>query len=340
MNQTSPLDAFIEASGTYFDVRSPSEYAHAHIPGAINLPLFSDEERAAIGTVYKQQGQKEAIRLGVKLVGPKLSMMMEQAESEQGTLLKTYCWRGGMRSGFVSFFLRFLGYHTLQLEGGYKTFRRAVLSSFCRPFRFFIIGGLTGCGKTEILHELARLGQQTVDLEEIARHRGSSYGAIDGVLQPSCEQFENELGVSLFKKDLTRPIWIEDESRLVGQCVIPRDIFHSMQRAPLFVIDCWMEERLERICGLYGQHSKEQLIEATIRIGKKLGGVTTKEVVAKIEMGQLKDAFRKLLYYYDAAYERSMSKRQGPVIRLPMQPCSPTMRAKQLIERISHEMDV
>lgn len=337
MNQTSPLDAFLKAPGIYFDVRSPQEYAHAHIPGAINLPLFSDEERAAVGTVYKQQGQKEAIRLGVKLVGPKLANLMLEAEShiDKDSPFKTYCWRGGMRSGFVSFFLRFLGYNVLQLEGGYKTFRRAILNSFLLPFRFFVIGGLTGCGKTEILHELNLLDQQTVDLEGIACHRGSAYGTVEGLAQPSNEQFENQLGMALLKRDSSFPIWIEDESRLVGQCVIPKDIFHGMQCAPLFIVSCPIEERVERICRLYGQYSKEQLIMATSRIGKKLGGAVTREVIAKIEAGLLEDAVRNLLYYYDSAYELSMNKHRGPIIRLPMYSYSSKDWAKLLIERMS-----
>lgn len=334
MNQTSLLEAFLKAPGVCFDVRSPQEYAHAHIPGAINLPLFSDEERALVGTVYKQQGQQEAIRVGVTLVGPKLSTLMLQAEAhiEKNTPLKAYCWRGGMRSGFVSFFLRFLGYYTLQLEGGYKAFRRSILNSFSNPFQLAIIGGLTGCGKTEILQELQLQGKQAINLEMIACHRGSAYGAISGVKQPTHEQFENKLGIALLEQPSCVPIWMEDESRVIGECVIPGSIYHAMQRAPLFVISCPIEERIQRICALYGQYSESQLIEATSKIGKKLGGVVTKEVIAKIEKGLLEEAVERLLQYYDRAYTLSMSKHTGPVIFLPMQSCSPKEWANILLE--------
>ncbi|MBS0656079.1 MAG: tRNA 2-selenouridine(34) synthase MnmH, partial [Verrucomicrobia bacterium] len=241
---SSTVESFLNESGPCFDVRSPKEYAHAHIPGAINLPLFSDDERAILGTLYKKEGQRAAIRLGVKLVGPKLEALMLDAEKhlQSSDYFKIYCWRGGMRSGFVCFFLQFLGYKTLQLQGGYKSFRRAILNGFSHPFHFFVLGGMTGSGKTEILHELAGLGEQVIDLEGIARHRGSSYGYMDAAQQPSNEQFENELGMALRKQDLTLPIWIEDESRMIGNCVIPNGLFQAMQQAPLVVVDCPIEE--------------------------------------------------------------------------------------------------
>jgi tRNA 2-selenouridine synthase len=324
---------FLSSPGVCFDVRSPQEYAHAHIPGAVNFPLFSDDERAQVGTVYKREGQERAIRLGVTLVGPKLPLLMHQAESHIEKEVKTYCWRGGMRSGFVSFFLRFLGYSVQQLEGGYKAFRRAVQNHFSQVYRFCVIGGLTGCGKTEILQELHLLGEQTIDLEALAHHRGSAYGAIEGKEQPSQEQFENRLGMALSGKAC--PLWLEDESRVIGQCVIPKNIYHSMQKAPLFIISAPIEDRLSRICRLYGQYSEKQLVEATLKIEKKLGGVVAKEVISKIEAGRLEEAVERLLQYYDRAYALSMSRHSGPIIQLPLHSHTPKEWANILKE--THE---
>ncbi len=317
MNHTCP--EFLAHDCPCFDVRSPKEYAHAHLPGAISLPLFSDEERAIVGTAYKKQGKEVAIRLGVKLVGPKLASMLDAVDKVLVTSksARVYCWRGGMRSGFVRYFLETIGIPTVQLKGGYKAYRRYCLNTLQKPYKLFVVGGFTGCGKTEVLKALSNKNQ-VVDLEALASHRGSVYGDLVEPL-PSCEQFENELAYKLIGANGEAAIWVEDESRLIGRCQIPTPFYDAMLRAPLYIINCPLEARIERILALYSKFSKEQLIVATNKIARRLGGQHTKQVLGYIEQGMLADAVKLLLEYYDKAYEHAITKHKGPIIRLPEQ---------------------
>ena len=180
------------------DVRTPAEFAHGHVPGAFNLPLFSDEERVSIGTTYKQVGKEAAILLGFDLTGPKWSGFIKQAlEMAPEKKIAVHCWRGGMRSGAMAWALDIYGFEVYQVEGGYKQYRRWVLDQFEATYALFILGGMTGSGKTRILHELRSLGQQVIDLEELAQHRGSSFGSMNKLVQPTQEQFENNLASEL-----------------------------------------------------------------------------------------------------------------------------------------------
>lgn len=318
---TVSLQEFLATQSPCFDVRSPKEFQHAHIPGAISLPLFSDDERALVGTAYKQQGKDIAVRLGVKLIGPKLDSMLTQALEHVGSnkCAKVYCWRGGMRSGFVRYFLDFAGISSVQLKGGYKAYRRFALSILNKPWNPLVIGGLTGSGKTEVLQALQEAKAQTIDLEALACHRGSVYGELAGCSQPSNEQFENTLATAFLQHTLHDPIWVEDESRLIGRCQLPAYVYDTMQRAPLYIITSPKDVRIERILSLYSQFPREQLLEMTKKIGKRLGGVSTKIVLSLIEKGALADAVAMLLEYYDKAYEHAISKHQGPIVRLPEQ---------------------
>ncbi len=329
---TVSLQEFLAAEGPWLDVRSPKEFAHAHIPGAISLPLFSDEERALVGTAYKKEGKDIAIRIGIKIVGPKLSQMLSDAEQYIGAHNKAnvYCWRGGMRSGFIRYFLDFAGIASLQLRGGYKTFRRHALKTLEKPAKFFIVGGLTGSGKTEVLEALAQQNNQVLDLEALACHRGSVYGELAGCMQPSSEQFENKMAAVLSKSNLQLPIWVEDESRSIGRCQIPGATYEAMQKAPLYVINSPKEARIARILSLYSTFSIDYLKEATQKLAKRLGGASTKAAVSYIEQGNLVDAICLLLDYYDKAYLYGISKHQGDVIYLPEQECSAADWAKCL----------
>jgi len=187
------------------DVRSPGEYDHAHIPHAINIPLFDNEERAKVGTRYKQVGKDSAVLLGLELVGPKLADFVKKARrlNLTGQEVLVHCWRGGMRSGSFAWLLNTAGIKARTLEGGYKAYRSQVLAAFAEPARM-IYGGKTGSGKTEILHELAKQGEQVIDLEALANHKGSSYGAIGQEPQPSSEQFENKL-FAVWRKTRSSP---------------------------------------------------------------------------------------------------------------------------------------
>ena len=289
------------------DVRSPAEFSHAHIPHALNIPLLSDEERKEVGTLYKQVGQQEAIRLGVTFVSPKLPGYMQTIRALQPKgIIRVYCWRGGMRSGFMSWFFQFTEAAAASLHGGYKSYRRWAHKILEASYQFSVVGGLTGSGKTEYLHKLALKGEQVIDLEAIACHRGSAFGLVSP--QPSNEQFENELAMQLAQLDCSKPIWIEDESRMIGSCMIPRPVFEKMQQAPLYELQVPRELRLKRIVEMYGTSKKEALITAVQKICKKLGSQKTHLIISSIQEGAIEKAASLLLEYYDTAYFFSMSR--------------------------------
>lgn len=307
------MSAFLRLSGVTVDVRTPAEFAQGHIPGAFNLPLFTNEERAQIGTVYKQQGSRNAIELGIKIVGPQLGTFIDRAkEMIQNRRAKVLCWRGGMRSSSAAWLLQTAGFETAVLQGGYKAFRRWVLSSFDLPYRFIVLGGLTGSGKTAILHSLRDQGEQVLDLESLACHRGSAYGMHGLPPQPTTEQFENKIAMELSMFDSTRSIWIEDESRLIGRCHVPRPLFLQMRQSPLFLVERPYSERIAQLQSDYFNADLGLLVDATERISKKLGGSCTKDVIQSIRQGKLLDAIEKILRYYDATYSKGLKERQQP----------------------------
>ena len=206
------IDSFLEKAQNHpvFDVRSPGEYSHAHIPGAVSLPLFSDEERKVIGTAYKQQNRETAIKIGLDYFGPKMRKMVETVEQHTESLSENrsnftpapkpvvlvHCWRGGMRSGAVAWLLDLYGFEVYLLQGGYKAFRNKALDTFRKDYALKIIGGYTGSAKTHILQKLSEKGYQVVDLELLASHRGSALGGISLPPQPSQEMFENLLATA------------------------------------------------------------------------------------------------------------------------------------------------
>lgn len=327
MSKSLELTEFLNSPGPIFDVRSPGEFTQGRLPGAYNLPLFTNEERAHIGTLYKRTGRKEAVIEGMRYASPKFASFVEQVErallatrcETQRTTdekAKIHCWRGGMRSGSVAMLLEMAGIPTVTLQGGYKTFRRWILEVLNRPYIFHVLGGMTGSGKTAILHCLQEKGAQVLDLERYANHRGSSFGMIGLLQQPSNEQFENELGYQLSQFDPTKPIWIEDESRMIGCCKVPDPLFLAMRLTPLFVIERPIEQRLQEIQKTYWAQNTQALIDSTKRLLKKLGGVRGKEAIAAIERNDLQEATLIILEYYDRSYhhEFQRTKRQQIVL--------------------------
>lgn len=330
-----------------FDVRSPAEYQHAHIPGAYSLPLFSDEERKIVGTTYKQQSREAAIKAGLDFFGPKMRKMVEEVESEVRTRksglgnavvkdsdselptpdsrLLVYCWRGGMRSAAVSWLLDLYGFKVFTLAGGYKKFRNYVLETFRQPFKLNILGGYTGSGKTELLGALKEKGESVIDLEAVAGHKGSAFGNIGLPPQPTQEMFENLLSGELRAascemdsgafKDLStvgrRNIWMEDESQRIGQVNIPGDLWNTMRASPVYFMDIPFEERLRHITEEYGRLDKQKVIGAIGRIREKLGGLNAKNAVQLLEAGNTLESFRILLNYYDKYYLKALHNREG-----------------------------
>lgn len=307
------LHEFLSQSGPICDVRSPSEFKQGRIPGSISIPLFNDDERAQIGTVYKKISKQEAVSLGLILAAPKLEQILVQYSSLLQDKGKILCWRGGMRSDFTAKLLELVGYTVSTLHGGYKSYRRWVLQYLqnfsCPDFR--VLGGLTGSGKTAILQALHKRGEQVVDLEFIAQHSGSAFGGIGWSEQPSQEQFENELAWRLSSLDLSRPIWIEDESRLIGSCHLPNSLVQEIMRSRFYYIDVPIEERLENLMGRYGHAPKEELVSAVKRISKRLGSQLSHEIIHSIESGQCLQAFESLIIYYDRTYQYQISKRSN-----------------------------
>jgi tRNA 2-selenouridine synthase len=298
------------------DVRAPAEFAKGHIPKAANLPIFSNEERAKVGATYKQQGREAAILLGFDLTGQKWSGFIRQALTlAPQKKLALHCWRGGMRSGAMAWALDLYGFDTYTLKGGYKHYRNWVQRQSAAPYRLKVIGGMTGSGKTTILHELEKKGEQTIDLEDLAQHCGSSYGSKNYMIQPSQEQFENNLAARLSQLDPDRNIWVEDESSNVGRCMIPRPFWDQIRKAPLFDLQVDVEQRVTTLVNEYGSLDKEFLVECTDRIRKRLGLLHTKQAITAIREDRMADFIRMVLVYYDKTYRASLIGRNPtPVI--------------------------
>jgi tRNA 2-selenouridine synthase len=316
------IEQFLELAKHHpvIDVRSPGEYNHAHMPGALSMPLFTDEERKVVGTAYKQQSREVAIKIGLDYFGPKMRKMVEEAEAignkqlPVANCLLLYCWRGGMRSGAVSWLLDMYGFKVYTLVGGYKKFRNYVLGTFALPFQFNIIGGYTGSGKTELLYGLKENAEIVIDLEDIAKHKGSAFGSIGMPPQPKQEMFENVLAQELRKStinDVNSSIWLEDESQRIGQINIPGAIWKNMRQSPLYFLDIPFEERLKHITEEYGCLDKVQMTEAITRIREKLGSQNAKTAIQLLEEGNTLESFRILLKYYDKFYLKALHNREA-----------------------------
>jgi tRNA 2-selenouridine synthase len=328
------------------DVRSPSEYAHAHIPHAQNLPLFNDEERKMVGTAYKQQSKQVAIKLGLDFFGTKMRGMVEEVEQlAEGNLqlakskvqtiedqlptancILINCWRGGMRSAGVAWLLDLYGFKVYTLVGGYKAYRNWVLQQFEKDYHFKIIGGYTGSGKTLLLDALAKENNATIDLEGLANHKGSALGGIGQAAQPSQEMFENNLAEELSKKQesfklsetiancslpTANCIWLEDESQRIGNLQIPMPLWRTMRSSKVYFFDIPFEGRLNYLTEEYGVQKKDELVTAIMRIQKRLGGLETKTAINFLLENNFKESFRILLTYYDKYYLKGLYNREN-----------------------------
>ena len=318
------------------DVRTPTEFEHGHIPGAFNLPLFSDDERAAIGTTYKQVGKEAAILMGFDFTGSKWSGFIRKAlEMAPEKKIAVHCWRGGMRSGAMAWALDLYGFEVFRIEGGYKHYRRWVLEQFEATYGLLILGGMTGSGKTTILSQLCALDQQVIDLEELAQHRGSSFGSMNKLVQPTQEQFENNLALELNKHDKGRKIWIEDESSSIGRCAIPRSFWNQMATSVLIDIKVPTEQRIESLVRDYGSLDKDFLIECTERIRKRLGLDQAKKAVTAIQEDRIADFIRVVLVYYDKTYRTSLGCRDaGRVITLNLDNSDLSENARYILRAV------
>lgn len=323
------VEEFIAGSKSFLilDVRSPGEFAQAHIPGAISLPLFSDEERKVVGTAYKQQSRQAAIKIGLDYFGVKMRRMVENVETtiaqqkiktgETNFQLNLHCWRGGMRSAAVAWLLDMYGYNVSTLSGGYKSYRKWVLDTIGQPVAFKVLGGYTGSGKTVLLKDLEQKGQPVLNLEQLANHKGSAFGALGEAEQPSQEMFENKIAENLYTLSTQNCkssgcIWVEDESLRIGLLNIPQIVYENIRQSPVYFLDIPFEERLTNIVRNYGRFPKDQLIQSIERITKRLGGLETKNAINFLGEDKVKEAFEILLRYYDKWYNKGLQNRKTP----------------------------
>lgn len=302
------------------DVRTPAEFAQGKIPGAFNIPIFTNDERIKVGTTYKQVGREEAILLGFDLTGSKWSGFIKQAlEIAPTKKIAVHCWRGGMRSAAVAWAFDLYGFEVYLIEGGYKNYRKWALNQFEKTYPITVLGGMTGAGKTKILLELKSLGQQVIDLEDLAKHQGSSYGTMNNLIQPTQEQFENDMAYQLNRLDISKPIWVEDESLTIGKRCIPKSFWNQLRTGQLIKIDLPLEQRVAYLTVEYGSLDKDFLIDCTQRIWKRLGPEQTKNAVLAIKEDRMEDFIRIVLVYYDKTYLAGLGKRnQEHIIAVPI----------------------
>lgn len=294
------------------DVRAESEFADGHIPDAKSLPLFDDQQRAEVGTVYAKQGRDAAVVKGLEFVGPKMAGFVtrtkELLEQTGGRSVFVHCWRGGMRSQSFAWLLETAGLNPVVLDGGYKAFRKQVEGAIGRRHAMVVLSGLTGAGKTLFLESLRQRGEQVVDLEALANHRGSAFGSIGLGEQPTTQQFENDLFVELFGLEAGRRFWVEDEGSRIGRVVVPTRFVKQIRKSPAVFLDVPPERRLDNLMDEYGDLEPEELAQAMRNIGKRLGGQNVKEAIDAIEAGDMRRAAEISLAYYDRSYQKAADK--------------------------------
>ncbi len=286
------------------DARSEAEYAKAHIPSAVNIPILCNEHRVIIGTLYKHQGRETAVRKGFELVGPLFVTFIDKAKLlAPNGVVYVYCARGGMRSNILAWVLGMAGFKVVVLEGGYKKFRNYVLNTFEVPIKLIVLGGQTGSGKTELLNQL--LNQENcsaVDLEGLAGHKGSAYGGIGLPAQCSQEHFENKLATLINAQEQPHYFIMENESIAIGTIRLPKTLYTLMHESPIIELIMPTELRLARIINEYGSLDKKLLITQTQTLIKRLGGLATQQAINAITAGNTHEWVQLLMYYYDKSY--------------------------------------
>jgi tRNA 2-selenouridine synthase len=301
---------------TLLDVRSPGEFQEGCLPGAHSLPLFSNDERAKIGTLYKQQSPDSAMLAGLEIVGPKMRSLVEQARAfaPNGKVV-VHCWRGGQRSGSVAWLLEQAGMEVCRLKGGYKAARKYLRHWLAQDYHHFrVLSGPTGSGKTEILMAIQDLGHYVVDLEGLANHKGSSFGALGESPQPSTEAFENMLFGALREIPHGAGVWLEDESRMIGTVYQPDEFYDRLTAAPVYVMEQPKAWRIQRLIRHYAHFPKHDLVAAFNRLRKRLGGQHLKAALEALERDDFATAAEIALFYYDKAYRYYGERREAKVV--------------------------
>ncbi len=298
------------------DARTPAEFAQDHLPGAINCPVLSDEERATVGTIYVQQSAFEARRVGGGLVAANLARHLAGSLADKPITWRplVYCWRGGMRSGSMVQWLRLVGWDAQQLAGGYKAFRRHVIGqieALAPQLDLRVVVGATGSAKTRVLHALEAQGAQVLDLEGLARHKGSLLGALPGVAQPSQKHFETQIATALEGFDLGRPVYVEGESARIGRLSVPVPLVQRLRAAACIDIEAPPAERLAYLLRDYAYLGDDRaaLAQRLAQLTELHGHATVQRWQAWAQAGDLPALFDELMrLHYDPHYGRSQQR--------------------------------
>ena len=309
------LEKFRSFKGLLIDVRSPSEYYKGHMPNSINIPLFDNDERSIVGTIYKKEGRKKAVIQGLKFFEKKIDLLLDNLftnidfhknindNNNNELFIRIYCSRGGMRSQSIAWLLEKYKLNPITLKGGYKKYRKWILDCFSKKWEIVIIGGKTGSGKTRLLSLLERYKYQTIDLEGFACHRGSTFGGLGMKEQPSNEQFENKIAEKLYSFKTINNIFVEAESANIGKCKIPHEFFNQMKKSRRIEILRSESNRLDELINTYSVFKKEELKDSVQRIKKRLGPQRTKIALDSIDNEKWDLVCRSVLDYYDKCYE-------------------------------------
>ena len=306
-------------------MRSPSEFALDHVPRAVNCPVLDDAERATVGTLYKQSSPFDAKKIGAALVSKNIARHIEERFRDRARDWRplVYCWRGGKRSGAMAHVLREVGWPAATLEGGYRAYRREVvrqLEELPGRLRFQVICGATGSGKSRLLEALAARGAQVLDLEAIARHRGSVLGDLPGDPQPSQKMFDSLVWDRLRRFDAARPVFVESESKKIGQLQLPEKLLERMRASPCVRLEVPVSCRVRFLIDEY-----RHLLESPPRLKDKLaclralyGGEVLDGWMKQVDAGDWKALVTDLLVeHYDPAYRRSTFKNYVEAARAP-----------------------
>lgn len=304
------------------DVRSPGEFAHDHVPGAVNLPVLTDAERAEVGTIYVQDSRFKARRLGAAYVARNVALHLEEtlSDREGGFAPLIYCWRGGMRSNAMATIFDQVGWPTTVLSGGYRTYRRYVMKRLYEdslPLNFVLLDGHTGTGKTEMLGQLASCGFQTLDLEGLAEHRGSLFGALAGRPQPTQKLFESRLLQALDALDASRPVVAEAESSKIGDRMLPPALWSRLIVAPCIELSAAGPERARYLVQAYSDliADRQALAVALDRMPVQPSRERRAAWQAMIDAGAFADLAEAVMaLHYDPAYDRSRGRHERPLL--------------------------
>lgn len=320
------------------DVRSPGEFSAGHIPNAHSIPVFTNDERAVVGTLYKQQGKKEAIEKGLELVGPKMLALAKQAEHIAGEReLLVHCWRGGMRSNRMAWLFEQLGLTCVVLEGGYKAYRNHILKSFTAPLNLMVLSGPTGTGKTDVLHAMKSLGEQVLDLEGLASHKGSAFGGLGMPAQPSSEQFQNNIFAAMQSLNPQKRIWVESESLTIGRAYLPVTLWNAMNASPSVELIVPKQMRIQHLVNQYGTVDVHLLAESIKKIQQNFGGNRVKESLEMLEVGNLASVADMLLDYYDKRYQFGRTKHaRASLVSLESATGEALINAKMILNHINN----